>query len=58
MLGTRFGVKAYELVRAGKFGRMAALRGNAMVATPLSKAAGRLKTVDRKLYEMAKRFFG
>ena len=58
VLGTRFGVKAYDLVKAGDFGKMASLRGNKIVAVPLKDATEELKTVDLQLYEIAKIFFG
>jgi 6-phosphofructokinase 1 len=58
VLGTRYGVKAYELVKEGKFGRMASLRGNQIVDLPLEEATSRLKTVDLNLYNVAKTFFG
>lgn len=58
VLGTRFGVKAYDLVKEGKFGRMVSLRGNEIVDVPLREATGKLKTLDSKLYDIAKVFFG
>jgi len=58
VLGTRLGVKAYELVRDGKFGRMASLRGNQIVDVPLEEATSKLKTLDMGLYDIAKIFFG
>ncbi|MBN1300404.1 MAG: 6-phosphofructokinase [Melioribacteraceae bacterium] len=58
VLGTRFGVKAAELVFEGKFGMMAALKGDKIVAVSLDEAVGELKTVDDELYEVAKTFFG
>ncbi len=58
VLGTRFGVKAVELVKEGKFGEMASLKGNKIVSVPIEKAVGTLKTVDMDLYNMAKVFFG
>jgi 6-phosphofructokinase 1 len=58
VLGTRFGVKAYELVKQGKFGRMASLCGNQVVDVPLEEATTELKTLDLKLYDIAKIFFG
>jgi ATP-dependent phosphofructokinase / diphosphate-dependent phosphofructokinase len=58
VLGTRFGVMAMELVAGEKFGKMVSLNGSKIVAVPLSKAVARLKTVDMKLYDMAKVFFG
>jgi 6-phosphofructokinase 1 len=58
ILGTRFGVKAMELVIAKKFGRMAALSGNKIIDVPLADAVSALKTVDMELYDIAKVFFG
>jgi ATP-dependent phosphofructokinase / diphosphate-dependent phosphofructokinase len=58
MLGTRFGEKAVKLVKAGKYGEMVALKGNAIESTPIATAVGTLKTVDAAFYEMAKTFFG
>jgi len=56
MLGTRFGVKALDLVKDKKFGRMAALVGNKIIDVPLADAVSALKTVDMELYEIAKVF--
>ena len=58
ILGTRFGVKAVELVKAGKFGRMVALTGNKIVDVAIEDAVNVLKTVDMELYGIAKVFFG
>jgi 6-phosphofructokinase 1 len=58
VLGTRYGVKAMELVMEGKFGQMASLQGNKIVSVPLENAIGTLKTVPNELYEIAKLFFG
>lgn len=58
MLGTRFGVKAVELVKEKKFGQMVALNGNQIVSIAIEKAVGALKTVDASFYELAKTFFG
>jgi len=58
VLGTRFGVKAVELVIKGNFAKMVALEGNKIVEVPLEKAIATLKTVDMDLYEVAKVFFG
>lgn len=57
-LATRFGVKAMDLVLSGKFGYMASLHGTDVIEEPIEKAVGTLKTVDMKLYELAKTFFG
>lgn len=58
VLGTRFGVKAVELVKEKKFGQMCSLSGNKIISVPLEKATGTLKTVDPEYYEIAKVFFG
>lgn len=58
ILGTRFGVKAVELVSLGKFGRMVALEGNKIIDVSLAEAVSKLKTADMELYEIAKVFFG
>lgn len=58
VLGTRYGVKAMELVIAGKFGQMASLQGNKIESVPLQEAVGTLKTVPQELYDMARIFFG
>ena len=58
VLGTRFGVKAVELVKEKKFGHMVALSGNKIISVTLEKATGTLKTVDPEYYELAKVFFG
>jgi 6-phosphofructokinase 1 len=57
-LATFFGVKAVSLVCRGRFGRMAALRGNRIVSVPLSEVATGIKQVDMGAYRCAKRFFG
>ncbi len=58
VLGTRFGVKAVELVEEKKFGRMVALAGNKIIDVSIEEAVHTLKTVDMDLYEIAKVFFG
>jgi len=58
VLGTRFGVKAVELVKEKKFGKMVALSGNRIIDVTIDEAVGTLKTVDKELYEIAKVFFG
>jgi ATP-dependent phosphofructokinase / diphosphate-dependent phosphofructokinase len=58
VLGTRFGVKAVELIMNKKFGQMVALAGNKIIDVPLSEAVKALKTVDDDLYNIAKVFFG
>jgi 6-phosphofructokinase 1 len=58
VLGTRFGVKAVELAKNKKFGRMVALSSNKVIDVPMEDAVKALKTVDLELYDIAKVFFG
>ncbi|MDD5355054.1 MAG: ATP-dependent 6-phosphofructokinase [Candidatus Omnitrophica bacterium] len=58
ILGTRFGIKAVDLVLNKKFGRMASLSGNKVIDVPLESGVAKIKTVDMELYDIAKEFFG
>jgi 6-phosphofructokinase 1 len=58
VLATRFGLKAADLVEAGTFGRMAALRGDAIVDVSLEEATAQLKTVPAEWFAVARTFFG
>ncbi|MCU0665865.1 MAG: 6-phosphofructokinase [Candidatus Omnitrophica bacterium] len=58
VLGTRFGVKAVQLIQEKKFGRMVALSGIKIIDVALEDAVKALKTVDMELYDIAKVFFG
>lgn len=58
VLATKYGVAAVDLVHKGEFGNMVALRGNKIVTVPLKDIVGKRKTVDLKLYDIAKIFFG
>jgi 6-phosphofructokinase 1 len=58
VLATRYGLKAADLVHEGKFGRMAALHGDAIVDVSLAEATAELKTVPPDWYEVARAFFG
>ena len=58
VLGTRFGVKAIDLIKDAKFGRMVALSGVKIIDVPLEDAVNELKLVDKELYDIAKVFFG
>src|SRR5919199_1372381 len=57
VLATRFGLKAADLVHAGRFGTMAALRGDDIVEVPLSEAVAELKRVPRGWFDVAEAFF-
>jgi phosphofructokinase-like protein len=48
ILATRFGVAAVDLIAAGGFGMMVALRGESIVSVDLAHAIGHLKSVDPK----------
>jgi phosphofructokinase-like protein len=56
ILATRFGVCAYELAKAGEFGKMAALHGTEMIGIPLALAT-EVKPLDLEVLEIAKRFY-
>ena len=58
ILATRFGLKAADLVHEGRYGRMAALHGDAIVDVSLDEATGEVKTVPPEWYEVARAFFG
>jgi 6-phosphofructokinase 1 len=58
ILATRFGIKAYEMIRAAKWGEMAAIRGNRIISIPLAEAVGELKRLDEEIYRVAEVFFG
>jgi 6-phosphofructokinase 1 len=58
ILATRFGLKAADLVEAGEFGTMAALRGDDVIAVSLHEATAELKTVPADWYDVARAFFG
>jgi ATP-dependent phosphofructokinase / diphosphate-dependent phosphofructokinase len=46
ILATRFGVAAVDLIAAGGFGMMVALRGESIVSVDVAHAIGHLKSVD------------
>ena len=58
VLATRYGLKAADLVTEGRFGRMAALHGDAIVDVSLREATAELKTVPADWYDVARAFFG
>ena len=58
VLGTRYGIKAVDLIHEGKSGMMVCLRGNRITAVPLSEALTKLKFVDPGLVETAEIFYG
>lgn len=46
ILGSRFGVKAVDLIAEGKFGQMTSLNGRKVVSVPIEDAVGELNLVD------------
>jgi ATP-dependent phosphofructokinase / diphosphate-dependent phosphofructokinase len=58
VLATRYGLEAADLVYGGRWGTMAALRGDSIVAVPLADAVAELKTVPPDLYRQAEVFLG
>jgi ATP-dependent phosphofructokinase / diphosphate-dependent phosphofructokinase len=58
ILGLRFGLEAADLVNNGRFGQMAALRGDEIVDVPLTEATAELKLVPDDWYQVARSFFG
>jgi len=58
ILGTRYGIKAMELIMQGKFGYVVCLKGNKIVEVPLENILGKIKPVDEEIYEIATTFFG
>ena len=58
VLATRYGLKAADLVKERKFGRMAALHGDEIVDVSLSEATAELKTVPAEWWSVAQAFFG
>jgi 6-phosphofructokinase 1 len=58
VLATRFGIKAYQMSRAGEWGRMAALQGSWINSIPLEDAVREIKRLDEDIYRVAEVFFG
>jgi 6-phosphofructokinase 1 len=54
IIGTRFGVKAVQLVSDRKFGEMVSLQGNKMRSVKIEEAVRKHKAIDENLYQMAK----
>jgi ATP-dependent phosphofructokinase / diphosphate-dependent phosphofructokinase len=58
ILATRFGIRAYEMVRDSQWGQMVAVQGNKIVSVPLDQAVSELKHLDEDIYRVAEVFFG
>jgi 6-phosphofructokinase 1 len=57
ILGTRYGVRAMELVNKKDFGRMVALQGNEIVSIPIEYGIATKKLVPYYYYQLAELFF-
>jgi 6-phosphofructokinase 1 len=57
IIGTRFGFKAIELVKEGKFGKMVSLQNNKFGSVDIKDAVKKRKSIDPDLLEIAKVFF-
>jgi 6-phosphofructokinase 1 len=57
IIGTRFGIKAVDLIDENKFGQMVSLHNNKIRSVSLEMAVRKRKTVDKDLYDIAKVFF-
>lgn len=53
VLATRYGMGAIDMVHNGEFGKMAALRGNQLVAVPMQDALRENRKVDEALIDVA-----
>jgi len=58
VLGTRYGIKAVDLIEEGKLGHMVCYRGNEISSVPLLEAMTGLKYVDDELIRTAEIFYG
>jgi 6-phosphofructokinase 1 len=58
ILGTRYGLKAIELIEEGKLGHMVCLKGGEITSIPLLEAMTKLKLVDKEWIRTAEVFFG
>lgn len=56
ILGTRFGVKAVELIKEGNFGHMVSYRDEQVTSVPIAKAVNRLRLVhpDSQMVQTAR----
>ena len=52
ILASQFGAKAVDMLEAGEFGRMAALRGDEVTSVSLADATGELKTVPESMFAL------
>ncbi|HDI46101.1 MAG TPA: ATP-dependent 6-phosphofructokinase [Candidatus Omnitrophica bacterium] len=58
ILGTRYGIRAVELIMEGKYGYVVCLKGNRIEEALLENVLGKIKPVDEEIYRIAETFFG
>ncbi len=56
IIGTRFGVKAVDLVKENKFGKMVSLHDGKIRYVDIKEAVSKHKAIDEDLYKMAQTF--
>ena len=57
VLGSRYGIRAVDLIEEGKFGMLVIWKGNRITHMPLTKALTKLKYVDPGMVRDAEVFF-
>ncbi len=57
VIATRLGVAAVEFIESGRFGVMAALRGDSVEPIPLRDVVGRNRRIDMELYRLCELFY-
>jgi phosphofructokinase-like protein len=59
VIGTRFGIKAVELIKEGKFGKMVSLQNNKIRSVDIKDAVEQRKMIEKEVYdEISKVFSG
>jgi 6-phosphofructokinase 1 len=58
ILATRFGIKAFEMVEAGEWGRMVSLRGTSITSVDLEEAIREVKYLDEDIFRLVDIFAG
>ena len=57
VLGSRYGIRAVDLIEEGKFGMLVIWKGNEIASMPLAEALTKLKYVDPRIVRDAEVFF-
>lgn len=53
LLGTKLGARAVELLYNNQAGNVVGIMKDDIIATPYNDIIGRIKSIDRKLYDLA-----